>query len=181
MPKMTYQLTRRGFLKLGLASGAALSFMTVTLGVTSLVNNQTASGFSYLRSQDIAMLNALLPVIYTATVTNNSAEQTTQISASLIAIDYNLAHLSPSMRKLTLQLFDLITNPVTRGPLTGIWGAWSTASPETIQHFLNRWEASRWTLLNQGQAAILQLARLAYYSQPQSWQLCGYPGPPNLG
>ncbi|WP_027849540.1 hypothetical protein [Marinospirillum minutulum] len=179
MPITTSKLTRRGFLKLGLVTGATLSLVGVTLGVTSWVTNQTASGFSYLRSQDIAMLKAVLPVIYAGT--SNPENQPAQLAASLTMIDYNLAHLSPSMRKLTLQLFDLLTNPITQGSLTGVWGAWSAASPETIQNFLNRWQASRWTLLNQGQAAILQLARLAFYSQPSSWQICGYPGPPNLG
>lgn len=60
MPITTSKLTRRGFLKLGLVSGATLSLVGVTLGVTSWVTNQTALGFSYLRSQDIAMLKAVL-------------------------------------------------------------------------------------------------------------------------
>ena len=94
MPITTSKLTRRGFLKLGLVSGATLSLVGVTLGVTSWVTNRTASGFSYLRSQDIAMLKAVLPVIYAGT--SNSANQPAQLAASLTAIDYNLAHLSPS-------------------------------------------------------------------------------------
>ena len=179
MSVTTSKLTRRGFLKLGLVSGVTLGLVSATLSVTAFVTNRRVSGFNCLRSQDIAMLTALLPVIYVGT--SKQSVQADQLVNALTAIDYNLSHFSPSMCKLTMKLFDLLTNPVTRGPLTGVWGAWSTASTETIQGFLNRWEMSHWSLLNQGQAAILQLARLAYCSQPESWQLCGYPGPPNLG
>ena len=84
------------------------------------------------------------------------------------------------MRKLTLQLFDVLNNPLTRGPLTGVWRGWEQASVNQIQNFLQRWEHSRFNLLKMGHNALLQLAMLAHYGQPESWQHCGYPGPPLL-
>lgn len=55
--------------------------------------------------------------------------------ATLHQLDSNLAHLSPELLKLTLQLFDVLAMPVTRGPLTGVWDRWEDTSPERIQHF----------------------------------------------
>ncbi|MNP75584.1 hypothetical protein D3C76_1726620 [compost metagenome] len=84
------------------------------------------------------------------------------------------------MLKLTRQLFDVLALPVTRGPLTGIWGSWDSASNEQIAAFLRRWENSSLNLLNMGHASLLQLLQMAWYEMPESWAQCGYPGPPKV-
>lgn len=131
-----------------------------------------------LRSDDILCLSAILPVLYSGAV---AAEQmNSNLHSTLRAIDNSLASFSPEMRKLTVQLFDVLNNPLTRGPLTGVWGAWSQASSADVQQFLKRWENSRFDLLKMGHNALLQLAMLAHYGQPSAWHHCGYPGPPLL-
>lgn len=102
------------------------------------------------------------------------------VQSTISAIDQNLASFSPSMRKLTLQLFDTLNNPLARSPLTGVWRSWAQASRIEIEQFLKRWQNSRFDLLKMGHNALLQLAMLAHYGQPAAWQHCGYPGPPRL-
>ena len=70
--------------------------------------------------------------------------------------------------------------PVTRGPLTGVWGRWENASPEQIESFLQRWQNSSLSLLKMGHGSLVQLVMMSWYECPQSWGACGYPGPPKL-
>lgn len=66
---------------------------------------------------------------------------------------------------------------MTRGPLTGIRGGWENASAEDIQQLLTRWENSSLSLLRQGHSSLLQMVMMAWYSRPEAWAHCGYPGP----
>ena len=161
-------LNRRGLLKFGFGA-------TLFLGGASLVGcsgETPASGFAVLRSSDLPMLRAVTPVILQGT-----AADTGQV---LQRLDQALASLSSEMLKLTRQLFDVLALPLTRGPLTGIWGAWENAGTEQIRVFLLRWQDSSLDLLRQGYCSLLQLLLMAWYSLPASWADCGYPGPPKI-
>jgi hypothetical protein len=74
----------------------------------------------------------------------------------------------------------VLAMPVTRGPLTGVWGGWENASPERNRHFLQRWQNSSLSLLRMGHASLLQLVMMSWYERPESWAQCGYPGPPTV-
>ena len=172
------EFSRRSFLKLSAVSAASLSVLSLSASLTGCSSDPASSGFLVLRSDDILCLSAILPVLYSGAV---AAEQmNSNLHSTLRAIDNSLASFSPEMRKLTVQLFDVLNNPLTRGPLTGVWGAWSQASSADVQQFLKRWKNSRFELLKMGHNAQLQLAMLAHYGQPSAWHHCGYPGPPLL-
>ncbi|WP_460417913.1 twin-arginine translocation pathway signal protein [Pseudomonas sp. microsymbiont 2] len=161
-------MQRRDLLRFSL--GASLF-----LGATSLVgcSKQTASpGYHVLRDDDLPLLQALAPIILAGT--QASTEQV------LKSLDHKLAALSPAMLKLTRQLFDVLTLPLTRGPLTGIWGGWASATSNDVEDFLERWRDSSLDLLRQGHASLLQLLLMAWYERPESWAACGYPGPPKI-
>nr|WP_249791831.1 twin-arginine translocation pathway signal protein [Pseudomonas putida] len=131
-----------------------------------------ASGYQVLRDDDLPLLRALIPVVLAGT----------QASEHLVlhSLDRKLAALSPEMLKLTRQLFDVLSLPLTRGPLTGVWGAWAQASPAQVTAFLQRWQDSSLNLLRMGHASLLQLLQMAWYERPESWAACGYPGPPTI-
>ncbi|MCY1405659.1 hypothetical protein D9M71_209040 [compost metagenome] len=131
-----------------------------------------ATGFQVLRDDDLPLLRALIPVVLAGT-------QATE-TLVLHSLDHKLAALSPEMLKLTRQLFDVLSLPLTRGPLTGIWGAWEQASRAQVSAFLRRWQDSSLNLLRMGHASLLQLLQMAWYERPESWAACGYPGPPKI-
>ncbi|WP_336332730.1 twin-arginine translocation pathway signal protein [Pseudomonas putida] len=148
---------------------------SVFLAGTSLVacTPQTAAtGYQALRDDDLPLLRALVPVVLAGT---QAAE-----TLVLRSLDHKLAALSPEMLKLTRQLFDVLSLPLTRGPLTGVWGAWEQASPTQVTAFLQRWQDSSLNLLRMGHASLLQLLQMAWYECPESWAACGYPGPPKI-
>jgi hypothetical protein len=174
----TPALSRRGLLQLSL--GASVFLATVGLGasLSGCSPSQPASGLQALRDSDLAFLRALIPVMLDGAVTTGTTQAATD--ATLQSLDRGLAHLSASMLKLTHQLFDVLTLGVTRGPLTGIWGGWENASASDIEEFLTRWENSSLSLLRQGHSSLLQMVMMAWYSRPEAWAHCGYPGPPTV-
>lgn len=145
---------------------------TLMLGSASLLGctaSAPASGYRVLRDNDLPLLRAVIPAIVEG-----------DLEAILVQLDTNLGALSPAMLGLTRQLFDVLTMPFTRGPLTGVWGAWEYADPSRVQAFLLRWQDSSLDLLRQGYCSLLQLVLMAWYSLPAAWPSCGYPGPPRL-
>ncbi|AVH36442.1 twin-arginine translocation pathway signal protein [Pseudomonas monteilii] len=159
---------RRDLLRFSL--GASI-FLSAT-GLVGCTAQTSAQGFQLLRDDDLPLLRALIPVVLAGT---QAAE-----TWVLHSLDHKLAALSPEMLKLTRQLFDVLSLPLTRGPLTGVWGAWEQASPTQVTAFLQRWQDSSLNLLRMGHASLLQLLQMAWYERPESWAACGYPGPPKI-
>ncbi|MBZ3662823.1 twin-arginine translocation pathway signal protein [Pseudomonas monteilii] len=159
---------RRDLLRFSL--GASI-FLSAT-GLVGYTAQTSAQGFQLLRDDDLPLLRALIPVVLAGT---QAAE-----TWVLHSLDHKLAALSPEMLKLTRQLFDVLSLPLTRGPLTGVWGVWEQASPTQVTAFLQRWQDSSLNLLRMGHASLLQLLQMAWYERPESWAACGYPGPPKI-
>lgn len=171
-------LSRRGALKIGLAASALLTTVGLSASLTGCSSNVSARGFSVLRCSDLVFLRSLIPVMLTDSVTAHAMPSATD--ATLYQLDCNLNHVSPALLKLTLQLFDVLTMPVTRGPLTGVWESWESTSAEQIERFLQRWQNSRLSLLRMGHGSLVQLVMMSRYEKPESWASCGYPGPPTV-
>jgi hypothetical protein len=170
--------SRRNLLKFSLGASVFLGTAGVTASLSGCSASNAAAGFSVLRASDLPFLKALIPVMLDGALAGISAQSATE--RTLHGLDRGLASLSPQMLKLTRQLFDVLTMAITRGPLTGIWGSWESADAGQIRHFLDRWEHSSLNLLRQGHSSLLQLVLMAWYSQPESWAHCGYPGPPKI-
>ncbi|SHE80863.1 hypothetical protein SAMN02745148_01212 [Modicisalibacter ilicicola DSM 19980] len=175
---MPIVLSRRELLKLGLGTSLAVSAIGVTASLAGCSSDRPATGFAVLRDGDLAPLAALLPIM----VGPHPALQQEQgaIEAALHQLDRSLASMSPAIQKEVRELLDLLNLPLTRGPLTGVWGAWEKASPEDIDAFLVRWRDSRLDLLRQGYKALNQLLLMAWYALPMAWAETGYPGPPRI-
>jgi hypothetical protein len=174
----TPALSRRGLLKFSLGATAFLTTAGLGASLSGCSSSVSANGFVTLRSGDLLFLRALIPVMLDGAVTSERMPEA--VEGTLKSLDYNLAHLSPEMLKLTQQLFDVLGMAVTRGPLTGIWGSWENASADDIRLFLNRWENSSLSLLRMGHSSLLQLVMMAWYGRKESWAHCGYPGPPTV-
>ncbi len=171
-------LSRRGALKIGLCASALLATVGLGASLSGCSSSDKAQGFAVLRSSDLPFLRTLIPVMLSASVTE--AAMPSAADATLHRLDDNLNHLSPELLKLTQQLFDVLAMPVTRGPLTGIWGRWETASPEQVGQFLDRWQNSSLSLLRMGHGSLTQLVMMSGYERPELWAHCGYPGPPKI-
>lgn len=171
-------LSRRGLLKVGLLGSALLGTAGLTATLTGCSASSPATGFLILRDSDLPFLRALIPVLLEGAVPAGKMPQA--VDGTLQSLDNGLAHLSPEMRGLTVQLFDVLALPLTRGPLTGVWSGWEGASAGDMRRFLARWQNSSLALLRMGHASLLQLVMMAWYSRQEAWAHCGYPGPPTV-
>lgn len=169
-------LDRRSLLKLGLGA----SLMLGTAGLTATLSGCSSSGpagnMAVLRESDLPLLAALFP----AAVGPHPAfsENSNAIELAIAQLDRSLQYSSPFVQSEVLNLLGMLSMPLTRGPLTGIWSDLAQASPEQLEAFLLRWRDSRFELLRKGHKSLLQLLHMAWYATPQSWAAVGYPGPP---
>lgn len=169
------QLSRRSLLKVGLLGSAFLATAGLTASLSGCSASTPLAGFAVIRESDLPFLQALIPVMLEGAVAPQQMPQA--LAGTLESLDYSLNHLSPEMLKLTVQLFDVLAMPVTRGPLTGVWGSWENASAADVRAFLERWQNSSIGLLKMGHASLLQLVMMSWYGRAESWAHCGYPGP----
>ena len=130
-----------------------------------------------LRDSDLPLLRALYPAVIGPHPAFAEADAITLATAQL---DRSLQAASPFVQDEVLNLLGMLSLPLTRGPLTGIWGNLAEASPKQLETFLLRWRDSRFELLRKGHKAITQLLQLSWYATPQSWAAVGYPGPPQV-
>ena len=172
------QLSRRGLLKVGLFGSALLAGAGLAASLSGCSASSPKAGFAVLRESDLPFLRALIPVMLAGAV--QPAQMAGAVHGTLESLDYSLNHVSPEMRGLTVQLFDVLALPLTRGPLTGIWSSWQHASAADVRVFLDRWQNSSIGLLQMGHASLLQLVMMSWYGRAESWAHCGYPGPPTV-
>lgn len=170
--------SRRNLLRVGLFGSATLATAGLLGGLSGCSAEGPANGFIMLRDSDLPLLRRVTQVVLQGAVPG--AKMPAAVQGTLHNLDQVLAHVSPALYRQVAQLFDLLALPVTRGPLTGIWSGWEQADGEAIEAFLERWENSSLALLRQGHAALLQMIQMAWYGRPESWQHCGYPGPPSI-
>ena len=171
-------LSRRGLLRVGLLGSAFLAGAGLTATLSGCSANTPQAGFAVIRASDLPFLQAVIPVMLAGAV--QPAQMPAAVSATIENLDYSLNHLSPAMLKLTVQLFDVLAMPITRGPLTGVWSSWQNAPANDVRAFLDRWQNSAIGLLKMGHASLLQLVLMSWYGRAESWAHCGYPGPPTV-
>lgn len=172
------QLSRRRLLRVGLLGSAFLAGAGLAATLSGCSASAPQAGFVVIRSSDLPFLNALIPTMLDGAVP--AAKMPQAVAGTLESLDYSLNHLSPELRGLTMQLLDVLALPLTRGPLTGVWGSWDNASAADVRAFLERWQNSSIGLLQMGHASLLQLVMMSWYGRPESWVHCGYPGPPTV-
>jgi len=169
---------RRQLLKIGLAGTALLASAGGIATLSGCAADKPADTFVQLRDSDLPMLRRLIPVVLAGTLPETDRQQA--VDTVLQSMDDALNHMPPHMLEQFRQLFDLLTSSITRGPTTGVWRSWDKADDQTVQAFLRRWENSSFDLFQQGYNALTKPIQIAWYTAPQSWDSCGYPGPPTI-
>lgn len=165
-------MQRRTLLKLGATSAAVL---IVAGGAAALLRPGlegralSASGREVFSAVGRAVLDKSLP----------SDEGARQISLQglLGRIDVLLLSLPPHAQDELSQLLALLANTAGRHALAGLRQPWPEATVADIQHAMQDMRLSSVTLRQQAYAALHDITAGAYFSDPSSWLLLGYPGP----
>lgn len=172
-------VSRRSFLKLGLAG-------TATLGIAGLGGSlagcgkreqAAAAGLHYLRDADVALFRALAPVALKGSLSADAAKLGAQLDSVVRGIDEASRRLGPPAQRELYKLLDLLHLRPTRWLTTGVGAPWPQASEAEIAAFLSRWESSSIGLFNAGYAVLMKLCCAGFFGQPDGWAVAGYPGP----
>lgn len=163
-------MTRRTLLVTGAAGACALALSGCAAGPQT-----PARGMAFLTEADLPLARAL-----TLGIVGDAVQADAQRADAVAGFDAAISGLPPAVRAEVRQLLNLLQAPIVRPALTGIWGDWQNASPQSVTSFLARWRASNMTLLRSGYAALHALVSGGWYGQPQSWSATGYPGPPPI-
>lgn len=92
-------------------------------------------------------------------------------------IDGVVAALPPHAQSELSQLLAVLSSAGGRRALAGLDKPWTAASVSEIQQALQGMRVSRISLRQQAYQALHDIVGGAYFSDPPTWNLLGYPGP----
>jgi len=169
---------RRSFLKLGAASSAALTGISLTATLTGCTESLPEnSDWKVLREGDRIFLKSSFPVLFKGILRGETVDKEDALNKMLRCADGIVFNLDPHNQKQMIELFDLVNFSVSRSLTTGVWSKWDEASEEDIEHFLNKWRESSIGLFNLAYNGLNRLACAGWFGLPESWKAVGYPGP----
>lgn len=162
-------MRRRTWLGLGVASALALA---AGAGVIALVSAPgLADGKLSANAREVftglarGLLEGTMP------------DEPRAIAALLGRIDALVANLPPHAQAELSQLLALLASTPGRRAFAGLAPAWSDATAAEVQGALQSLRFSQLALRRQGYQALHDIVGAAYFSEPDTWALLGYPGP----
>jgi hypothetical protein len=165
-------MQRRTLLKLG--AGAAVTLAVAGGGVAlfqpGLVDTRlTPAGRRVFEAVARAVLDGSLPT--------EPKAKATALDAHLQRLEQTLAGLPTATRNELSQLLALLAAAPGRVAFGGLRTDWPDADVAQIQAALQTMRHSSLALRQQAYHALRDLTNAAYYADPSTWSLLGYPGP----
>lgn len=166
---------RRSWLKLSLGAAAVLA---VGGGAVALIEpgwrdgRLTAAGRLVFMHAGRAFLDGTLPT--------ESAQRTVALAGLLDRTDTLIAGLPAHAQRELSQLLSLLATAPGRRMLAGLAPKWADASVPEIRQALQAMRLSPLALRQQAYQALHDITGSAYFSDPHTWTILGYPGPAPL-
>jgi hypothetical protein len=165
-------MQRRTLLKLGAASAAVL---LVAGGTAALLQPGLAGGALSASGREV--FSAVGRAVLDKTLPSDDGARHIALNGLLGRIDVLVLSLPPHAQAELSQLLALLASAAGRRTLAGLSQPWDQASVADIQQSLQDMRLSRLALRQQAYAALHDITAGAYFSDPASWPLLGYPGP----
>ncbi len=165
-------MQRRTLLRLGAASAAVL---LVAGGTAALLQPGLAGGSLSASGREV--FSAVGRAILDKTLPADDGARHIALNGLLGRIDVLVQALPPHAQAELSQLLALLASAAGRRTLAGLSQPWDEASVADIQRSLQDMRLSRLALRQQAYAALHDITAGAYFSDPASWPLLGYPGP----
>ena len=165
-------MQRRTLLKLGAASAAVL---LVAGGTAALLQPGLAGGSLSASGREV--FSAVGRAVLDKTLPADDGARHIALNGLLSRVDVLVQSLPPHAQAELSQLLALLASVAGRRALAGLGQPWDQASIADIQQSLQDMRLSRLALRQQAYAALHDITAGAYFSDPVSWPLLGYPGP----
>jgi hypothetical protein len=165
-------MQRRTLLKLGAASAALLAIVggTAALIQPGLERGVlTAAGRDVFRAIGLGVLDKTLP--------EQPAAKEAALTGLLSRVDVLTSALPAHAQAELSQLLSILATPAGRYALAGLAPPWHSASATEVQTALQNMRLSSLAVRQQAYAALHDITAGAYFSEPATWSLLGYPGP----
>lgn len=165
-------MQRRTLLKLGATSAALLA---VVGGTAALIQpglqrgTLTAAGREVFRAIGLGVLDKTLP--------EQAAAKDLALTALLGRMDVLISVLPPHAQAELSQLLSILASGAGRRALAGLSTPWTIASAADVQAALQDMRLSSLAVRQQAYAALHDITAGAYFSEPATWSVLGYPGP----
>ena len=165
-------MQRRSLLKLGLLSAAVLA---VAGGAAVLIQPGLQSGKLTATGREVflAVGNAVLD----KTLPGGNAARQAALGGLLDRVDALATSLPPHTQAELSQLLSVLASGAGRQLLAGLGRSWAEASVNDVQQALESMRMSSIALRQQAYAALHDITAGAYFADPSSWAVLGYPGP----
>jgi hypothetical protein len=169
-------LTRRRLFQLGFGGALLLGFGGLALWRRS-GDRPIPAGLKVLGPRDYSVLAAVA-----ARVSPGGGGWPTADDIGVAQnVDALLARMDPTTAGEILQLLGLLDNALGGLVMDGRIGTFVSASDDAQDRILAAWRDSSVTLRQTGFHALVGLCASAYYADPRTYAMVGYPGPPNYG
>lgn len=165
-------MQRRSLLALGAVSAAVLALgggLVATLRPGLREARLSAEGREVFAAAGRALLDGSLP--------SAGVALETALENLLARVDGLIAGLAPHAQSELSQLLSLLASAGGRRALAGLAVPWPLASVTDIQQAFQEMRVSALSLRQQAYQALHDIVASAYFSDPQTWGLLGYPGP----
>ena len=165
-------MQRRTLLKLGATSAALLAIVggTAALFQPGLERGAlTIAGREVFRAIGLGVLDKTLP--------EKPNAKETALTRLLGRIDVLTSALPLHAQAELSQLLSILASGAGRRALAGLATPWPDASAKEVQAALQGMRLSSLGVRQQAYAALHDIAAGAYFSEPSTWPLLGYPGP----
>ena len=165
-------MQRRTLLKLGASSAALLA---IAGGTAALIQPGlergalTIAGREVFRAIGLGVLDKTLP--------EQPAAQQAALTGLLDRIDVLISALPTHAQTELSQLLSILASGAGRRALAGLATPWPDASVQEVQAALQGMRLSSLAVRQQAYAALHDITASAYFSEPSTWPMLGYPGP----
>ena len=168
-------MQRRSLLKLGAVSAAVLM---VSGGAIAWLQPGLANGRLTPTGRDV--FEAAAPALLDASLPQDPTARNVAVAGLLARIDVLIGNLPPHTQSELSQLLSVMATAPGRLAVAGLGSSWRTATVSDIQQAMQCMRLSRMATRQQAYAAIHDISAGAYFSDPSTWTMLGYPGPLKL-
>jgi hypothetical protein len=168
-------MQRRTLLTLGATAGAVL---LVAGGAAALMQPGVKQGMLSASGREV--FSAVGSAVLDKTLPPDQSARQIALNGLLGRIDVLISALPAHAQSELSQLLSLLASAPGRRALAGLGASWSEASILDVQQALQGMRLSSLALRQQAYGALHDITAGAYFSEPSSWSLLGYPGPTKI-
>lgn len=165
-------MQRRTLLTLGAVSAAALA---VAGGALALI--QPARRGAAFSEPAQHMLQAIARAVLGSLLPAEPMAQAAALSGLLARLQTTIAGMPTALQAEVDELLTIASSAPGRRALVGLAEPWDQAGTPAVAAALQDMRLSRLALRQQAFHALRDLTNAAYFADPATWTLLGYPGP----